>query len=415
MPYWKNPFDAPPPIARAKLPGEDGSVSERDATPEPADPVNGPTPEQIQAHRAATRLSLQFTGTSREFFRLWATCQALKFATLGIYSAWAKVRIARYLARHHLLDGASFEYRGRPSAILRGRLLATAIVLVGAALTWWQPGSSWLLVLLAFLPAPWIITHSFAFKWRTLRYRNVGFSFQPNARAIRWPLWIAGATTSLFVYLQFSGRLDNEGASVMVFSLLSIVLGIGVWPYVTSQLLWHRFSNASWGNAKVNLTTTPRAIFWMMWRSGKAFMFLMVLLFGVLMGLAALIPQPDLRSLMQTAAYLLLGVCAVAFGRTRRLNFVLNHLNVNDQMLFMSQMDPNKAARLAGGLGVAGMLSAGLLIPWANVKFARWRVAQIEVSLAGDWTSFPLPPLPSESQSAIAEGISEQFDIELGW
>lgn len=39
----------------------------------------------------------RFTGNGREYFRIWIVNTLLTILTLGIYSAWAKVRKKRYI------------------------------------------------------------------------------------------------------------------------------------------------------------------------------------------------------------------------------------------------------------------------------------------------------------------------------
>src|SRR5207249_9838516 len=69
-------------------------------------------------------LRFTFTGHAGEYFRIWIVSLCLSIATLGVYSAWGKVRKKRYLYAHTKLDGSSFDYRASPLAILRGRILA---------------------------------------------------------------------------------------------------------------------------------------------------------------------------------------------------------------------------------------------------------------------------------------------------
>src|SRR5687767_13905389 len=69
-----------------------------------------------------------FTGDGHEYFRIWIVNLALTVATLGIYSAWAKVRRLQYFDRNTRLGGASFDFDGSPWAILRGRVLALGLV-----------------------------------------------------------------------------------------------------------------------------------------------------------------------------------------------------------------------------------------------------------------------------------------------
>jgi len=72
----------------------------------------------------------EFTGDGWEYFKIWIVNLLLTILTLGIYSAWAKVRRLHYFYRNTLLAGASFEYHGTPIAILKGRLIAFALFLV---------------------------------------------------------------------------------------------------------------------------------------------------------------------------------------------------------------------------------------------------------------------------------------------
>lgn len=75
-------------------------------------------------------LAFEFSGSGGDYFRIWIVNLLLTVATLGIYSAWAKTRRLQYFYRNTRLAGASFDFRGDPKAILRGRLLA--VLLLGA-------------------------------------------------------------------------------------------------------------------------------------------------------------------------------------------------------------------------------------------------------------------------------------------
>ena len=72
--------------------------------------------------------SFTFTGSGKEYFRIWVVNLLLTVASLGIYSAWAKVRRLQYFDRNTRLAGAVFDFRGEPKAILKGRLLAVVLL-----------------------------------------------------------------------------------------------------------------------------------------------------------------------------------------------------------------------------------------------------------------------------------------------
>ena len=49
-----------------------------------------------------------FTGKASEYFGIWIVNVLLTILTLGIYSAWAKVRRNRYFYGNSFIDGHSF-------------------------------------------------------------------------------------------------------------------------------------------------------------------------------------------------------------------------------------------------------------------------------------------------------------------
>ncbi|HSS66565.1 MAG TPA: DUF898 family protein, partial [Gammaproteobacteria bacterium] len=87
----------------------------------PLDAAEGADPE---------RLRFEFSGTGGEYFRIWIVNVLLSILTLGIYSAWAKVRNKQYFYGSTTLDGASFEYTANPVNILKGRILVVSVLLV---------------------------------------------------------------------------------------------------------------------------------------------------------------------------------------------------------------------------------------------------------------------------------------------
>ncbi len=414
--FWKNPFEAPPPIPRAPLPSESAALVLQEAERAPEDDVDAVPEDRRQAHTRQRDLTLQFTGDTWEYFRLWTATQALIFLTLGLYAPWARVRRTRYLARHYRLDGVGFEYRANPWAILKGKLFVYALLIVGVALCIWSPLLIAPLVLISFLPLAWLLTHSFRFRWQTFRYRNIPFGFIPDAMSIFWPTVLMGVTTAYVTMASFGGVGAAGGSwGIFVGLMLSMLLALLAWPYVTSKLLHHRFSNALWGASRFRLHCTVGEIFNMLFASGKAFYFAIATIFTFLNVLSLMIKNIDLRSLAQATAYLLLTVAAVAYGRTRRLNYTLNRLQIGNEIAFVSTMEPRHAGWRAMRYGLASVFTLGLAIPWATIDFARWRTENLIVRLDGEWSSFPAFAPNAATKGAIVDGLAEQFGIEVGW
>ncbi|MGH8445863.1 MAG: YjgN family protein, partial [Solimonas sp.] len=122
--------------------------------------------------------TFRFNGSGGEYFGIWIVNLLLTLLTLGLYSPWAKVRRLQYFYRNTELAGSSFEYHGRPLAILRGRLIAFGLLLVYHFATTYI--SIWTLVALAVLGLvlPWLLRNALRFRAHYSSYRGLRFSFR---------------------------------------------------------------------------------------------------------------------------------------------------------------------------------------------------------------------------------------------
>ena len=124
--------------------------------------------------------SFEFKGSGSEYFRIWIVNIALTILTLGIYSAWAKVRANRYMYANTYLNGSNFEYNANPIHILIGRMIVVAIyalfVLFSQYLFMFEIAGG--IALLGFLAMPWLVRQAVSFKLRNTSYRNVPFRYE---------------------------------------------------------------------------------------------------------------------------------------------------------------------------------------------------------------------------------------------
>ncbi len=118
-------------------------------------------------------IQVKFNGQAFEYFKIWIVNIFLSIITLGIYSAWAKVRNNQYFYGNTIIDGSSFNYTAKPISILKGRLIAVGILGVYSIVNQVSPMAGFALSL-AFMPViPWLITRSLAFNARNSMYRNI--------------------------------------------------------------------------------------------------------------------------------------------------------------------------------------------------------------------------------------------------
>lgn len=158
------------------------------------------------------RTPIVFTGKAGEYFGIWIVNLLLSIVTLGIYSAWAKVRRKKYFYNNTLVDGVGFDYHANPIAILKGRIIAVVLFILYSMLSGFSPILGGLLAFALFLAAPWIIVRGMIFNARNSSHRGLRFDFDGSySRAIRvyigYPLLIL---ITLGLALPFVAQRTNQ-------------------------------------------------------------------------------------------------------------------------------------------------------------------------------------------------------------
>jgi uncharacterized membrane protein YjgN (DUF898 family) len=131
---------------------------------------------------AETSHALTFTGSGAEYFRIWIVNLLLTVATLGIYSAWAKTRRLQYFYRNTQLAGASFDFRGDPKAILRGRILAVIVVAAYHYAFGFSLKAGVATVALLLVGLPFMMRSALRFRLSNTVYRGLPFGFSASVK-----------------------------------------------------------------------------------------------------------------------------------------------------------------------------------------------------------------------------------------
>ena len=335
----------------------------------------------------------EFRGQAGEYFRIWVVNIALTILTLGIYSAWAKVRTQRYFYGSTYLDGSSFEYLASPLMILKGRLIAVALFAVYWFITNFFPFLGIFVFFAFLLLIPWIVARSLAFRARNSAWRNVCFGFSGNywdvAKAfILWPI------------------------------LVPFTLGF-IWPYVHFKQKQLMVSRSAFGDTDFGFTAQAKQ-FYQIYAIALVIFMILPLVIGLMSGILAslseasqgqaangwLMALPVVMALISAAVYYLVYV----FVNTRLMNLIYNHSSL-------------AAAQLESRLSVASLMwiyatnvlaiavSVGLLLPWARIRLARYRAAHTGVYADAGLDRYH--SASGQGVSALGEEAGEIFDVDV--
>lgn len=351
-------------------------------------------------------LPLEFRGTTRAYFRVWAVNLCLTLVTLGIYSAWAKVRKKRYFYSHTVLDGTPFQYLAQPVPILKGRIVAAGLFVVYYASSNFFTSLLPIVVLAGGALAPWVLVRSAAFNARYSAYRNMTFGFDANYVDAVKAIYVWGLLPAIIVGMAFQwwGNPIYAAAAFGIFGL--------AFPWWLRRLKNLIVSHTVYGGQNGTLGVTGRQFFKVYFLAGLIMFaagIVTAMMIGATVGLAGGKGSP--YAILAGMVPIYLGyVLAFAFIQARIANLVWNHTELGP-LRFQSTLTGPGLAKLYATNAIGILVSLGLLIPWAVVRTLRYRAEHMRVRVEGALSDFR-----GDERSAVqATGaeVGEFFDMDL--
>jgi uncharacterized membrane protein YjgN (DUF898 family) len=363
---------------------------------------------------------LEFRGTGAEYFRIWIVNLLLTIVTLGIFSAWAKVRRLRYFYGNTLLDDHSFEYHAKPLAILKGRLIVFGLYLLFVVgMQFYQP-LLFALIPLAAIGIPWVLLRSRRFQLRMSSWRNVRFSFGGRyggamGAYLGWYLVLGAAIAVVY--------LIRPNPRFMFLIFLAVAL---LYPFWVHKRVEYSLDHASYGREPFGFFTS----------AGRFYVFciatavMSVVAYFVFIYLIFRLPAMraplaagdgtealDLLIRMGPVGWLLLLAAAMTafsiagFYKSQLINASFGGLRIGANEV-RSRLEVSGLAwiQVTNLLGL--VFTLGVFYPWAKVRLARYQLEHMYVDSDGRLSEFLAAAHPESS--ALAEEAGDFFDVDLG-
>lgn len=381
----------------------------------------------IGSTEIGTGHELVFRGNAAEYFRIWIINLVLSIVTLGIYSAWATVRNRRYFYGNTDLAGQSFDFHGKPVAILKGRVLAVVVLLAyafGTEFHWMITLGALAIIALGF---PWVLVRALRFRLANTSHRGLRFGFRGTAaEAYRrlGPILLIGALVLGF-YLWTAAQIDLEDQEALARSwpqLLSSLVLLIVVNLALIPVLWFRIRNFSMNNSyfgrhgfKANIRL---GVFWraLVVAVGLG-MLAAIAVIGVSIFLAMLtFSAGGAEQNLYLTLILVYGVTIVAYLAPFAAWYCIinNHVFSNtrlEQLSFNMRLDGVLFWWILVSNAVIAVLTLGMGIPWARVRMHRYKLSCL--TLAGDLDGFLADS--AQDPGAFGDELGQAFDLDFGF
>ena len=337
---------------------------------------------------------LKFHASGSEYFRIWIVNLLLSIVTLGIYSAWAKVRRNQYFYSSTELAGSSFEYHGNPIAILKGRIVAAVVVGAYALAGKVSPLLAVVMFLVMAAVVPWFIWRSLQFQLHNSAWRGIRF--------------------------RFDGQLRDAYINCLLRPLLNIVTFGLATPYIYQRLKAWQFNASRFGQARF----ATRASVGSFYKLFGAFLLLAIVgsfVFGMFSAVMvagtmaggdpnALNLNLSLAGMVTAAVLYLLVLSVVPLLIALVQNLVWNNASL-DQHQFRSEVRIGRMLFIIVTNIVGVICTLGLFLPFAQVRMMRYRIESLMMIPEGSLDEFVAST--SADVNAAGEGVSDFMDFDF--
>lgn len=325
--------------------------------------------------KSSTAVPFEFHGTGSEYFRIWIVNLMLSILTLGIYSAWAKVRRKQYFYGSTILNQSGFEYLADPLNILKGRIVVTVFFGVYYAISYISPNAGHGLSLLFIILLPWLVVRSLAFNARNSAYKNIRFGFNGTVLA------------AAKVFVAF------PALAVLTLGILS--------PWAFFRQKKFIVENSAYGTAPFSFTATRKDYY------ALAFRALIPIVIGIVLIGTAVSFFPPASGLIGLVLYLYL----FAYFSVRTTNLLYNS-TLLEKHSFDADLEIKGYLGLVTVNTLLSVLTLGIFYPWAHVRTVRYKLDHLCLMAKGDLDHFVARE--QKEVSALGDEAGDFFDLDIG-
>ena len=344
-------------------------------------------------------IPFQFTANGAEYFRIWIVNLLLTLLTVGIYSAWAKVRRLRYFYGNTSLAGSAFEYHGQPLQILKGRLIALAALIVYSVATRLWPFAIFVLAPVLIIAVPWVIVRSRKFQMQVTSWRNIRF--------------------------RFHGTYGGAAAAYIGWAFVAVITLYIMTPHLLYKRVKFLLSETSYGSQRFGFEKRVGRYYALYYMTvllafgvmivATITMVIIAMVLGLGVSLAGAAPNGLLAQLIPLATTGILALVLlpiIAYFEQRFVNTSLDGLRIGTHTV-RCQLETGRLAfiYLTNLLGM--IFTLGLFYPWARIRRMKYQFDSMSVDTVGSLDQFVAAA--DSGTSATGEELGEFFDVDFGF
>jgi uncharacterized membrane protein YjgN (DUF898 family) len=373
----------------------------------------------------------EFRGNAKEFFKIWIVNIALSVITLGIYSAWAKVRTNRYIYGNTYLNSSNFEFNANAKKILYGRLIVISFyaIFLFATDVIYSNTLALIVLILFLLLLPWLIRQAISFRLKSASYRNIHFKYRGKIRefyklAFYLILFFILALSPAIILGAFKEYMNKDFMGLLTFVFI-IIFWIVIIPSLYKNFKSLIINNSYYGKARFNFNATKKDAIKLFFKMG-----IITFIASIVIGLITTLLSVFLHFLVNTIQInsnnlaikqtlfslgaMILYLVTIGLYKGISDGYLSNFVRDNttlEECKFLGTIKPIKLGFISVTNILATIFTLGLAYPWAKMRYLKYKASNT-FFMCEDYDKFMGDG--KESSSTIGEETMDFFDIDIG-
>ncbi len=378
----------------------------------------------------ARKLSVEFTGSGSEYFRIWIVNLLLTVVTVGFYFPWAKVRRLRYFYGNTLIDGEPLGFHGNAFKMFKGFVIVVASMAIYSVSGQVSQIAGFIAFLIFAGLWPALLKSSMQFRMANTSWRGLRFSFGGSTKdAYRacLPLFIPSLLI-LGLYLiapelQHVDPAALPGVRWMIVFGLVMLCTVVISPWLMWNLKRYQHSHYQFSTERTRFNVGAISYFGLSLKT-VGVMLLASIVVLIIAAVLAVIAAIFLGWLIEgSVGPILAAIAEVIFIGSlfsiinsyivaRFQNLVWNGTR-SEHVKFASALRARDMAGLTLKNWILMMLTLGMYWPFATVAMTRMRLLAVQLESSVNPAALVIDASAVEGQ-AVGEAAGDFFGFDIG-
>jgi uncharacterized membrane protein YjgN (DUF898 family) len=367
-------------------------------------------------------LSIRFTGSGSEYFRIWIVNLLLTLVTFSLYWPFARARRIAYFQNNTLVGDDPLGFHGDPWKMFRGYLVVLLLGIAYGVLSNTVPTIAVLLLLVFAVVWPALWRASLQFRLRNTSWRGLRMAFVGDLKGAYLallPFFVPALALVLLMPEPVAGQEPTPAQNRQMLTALGAVMlaSLVLLPWCFARLKRYQHGGYVFAGERTELRASTGAFYGLLLRVAGAVLLVVAVAggLGAMFALGSGSPGAGLVAVIGIAsvAYVLLPLIVIPLATVGLQNLVWTNTRSRNTR-FRSELRYGALFKVNALNWLLIIVTLGLYWPFAQVRLARTRLDAMALQVKGDVDTWMARAEARRQDGVLGDAAGDFLGIDMG-